>query len=147
LDRRRQVHNIFLKGGKKFLAFRQTLLNDVERKSGICGNLDINLVFLKRDKSSDNLGLFKVAWTNHCKKVIWETGQHWQRKEVLFPSHVTLGLILFCQFKYFCSFNCLLLLSSCSCMMCMMAQVLNSISISLQMWLFSWRNNVTPPEL
>lgn len=28
--------------------------------------------------------------------------------------------------------------------MCMMAQVLNSINISLQMWLFSWGSNVTP---
>lgn len=29
----------------------------------------------------------------------------------------------------------------------MMAQVLNGINISLQMWLFSWGSNVTPVEL
>lgn len=90
-----------------------------------------------------------ITWGfwNCCKNVTWETSQHWQRKEVLFPIHVTPGLIFFCQFKSFCSFNCLLLLTSCSCIMCMMAQVLNSINISLQMWLFSWGSNVTPVVL
>lgn len=29
----------------------------------------------------------------------------------------------------------------------MMAQVLNSINIALQMWQFSWGNNATPVEL
>lgn len=90
------------------------LLNDVERNYEICGNLEMILGSLKRAKSSDNLGLLKVAWTNCCKNVIWENSQHWQRKEVLFPIHVTLGLIIFCQFKFFSSFNCLLLLTSCS---------------------------------
>lgn len=31
--------------------------------------------------------------------------------------------------------------------MCVMAQVLSSINISLQMWLLSWGKNVTPVKL
>lgn len=76
----------FSKGGKKFLRLRQTVLNDVESNSKICCNLEQVLGFLKRAKSSGNLELLKVAWTNCCINKIWENGQHWQRKEVLFPT-------------------------------------------------------------
>lgn len=76
----------FSKGEKTFLRLRQTLLNGVESNSKICGNLEQVLGFLKRVKRSDNLELLKVAWTNCCINKIWENSQHWQRKEVLFPT-------------------------------------------------------------
>lgn len=54
----------FSKGEKTFLRLRLTLLNYVGSNSKICGNLEQVLGFLKRAKSSDNLELLKVAWTN-----------------------------------------------------------------------------------
>lgn len=56
------------------------------KDSNICGNLEQVLGFLKRAKNSDNFQLLKVAWTNCCINKIWENSQHWQRKEVLFPT-------------------------------------------------------------